>query len=117
MNANSLIVRPRCGIRILPNIVYDYSCVPDELLVTNQSNLDLNVTLSTKEPFYLITPKKKRVQTMKLVLVDKISTKITVFFSFDTKTKNFYSKIYEEVLLFEYREHPNRVNFTFFTKL
>ncbi|XP_061935076.1 hydrocephalus-inducing protein homolog [Apis cerana] len=80
----------------------------DELLVTNQSNLDLNVHLSIKEPFHLVTSKKKHVQTMKLVLVDKISTKITVFFSFDTNNKNYYSKSYEEVLLFEYREHPNR---------
>lgn len=92
----------------------DYSRVLDELLVTNQSNLDLNVHLSIKEPFHLVTSKKKHVQTMKLVLVDKISTKITVFFSFDTNNKNYYSKSYEEVLLFEYREHPNRVNFTFF---
>lgn len=89
----------------------DYSRVLDELLVTNQSNLDLNVHLSIKEPFHLVTSKKKHVQTMKLVLVDKISTKITVFFSFDTNNKNYYSKSYEEVLLFEYREHPNRVNF------
>lgn len=87
--------------------------VLDELVVTNQSNLDLNVQVSIKEPFYLITPKKKHVQTMKLVLVDKISTKITVFFSFDTNNKNYYSKSYEGVLMFEYREHPNRVNFTF----
>lgn len=107
-----LIVKSRYRIFIIT--LFDCSCLLDELIVTNQSNLDLNVTLSTKDPFYLVTSKKKHVQTMKLVLVDKISTKITIFFSFDTNGNNCYSRSYEEVLLFEYREHPNRVNFTSF---
>ncbi|XP_043589616.1 hydrocephalus-inducing protein homolog [Bombus pyrosoma] len=84
----------------------------DELLVTNQSKLDLNVQLSVREPFHLITSTEEYVQSMQIVLIDGGTTKIRVFFSFDGDTENCYSKNYSGVLRLEYQEHPNQDKIT-----
>ncbi|XP_017761797.1 PREDICTED: hydrocephalus-inducing protein homolog [Eufriesea mexicana] len=80
----------------------------DELLVTNQSKLDLNVQLSVKEPFYLITDSREHVQSRKIVLIDGATTTIGVLFSFDYDTEERCSRSYSGVLRFEYEEHPNQ---------
>lgn len=87
----------------------------DELLVTNQSKLDLNVQLSVKEPFHLITSTEEHAQSMQIVLIDGGTTKIRVFFSFNGDTEDCYSKNYSGVLRLEYQEHPNQVNFLVFS--
>lgn len=89
----------------------------DELLVTNQSKLDLNVQLSVKEPFHLITSAEEHVQSMQIVLIDGGTTKIRVFFSFNGDTEDCYSKNYSGVLRLEYQEHPNQVNFLLFSRV
>ncbi|XP_026670103.1 hydrocephalus-inducing protein homolog [Ceratina calcarata] len=84
----------------------------DELLVTNQSKLDLNVQLSVKPPFCLITSAEEHVQKMNVVLIDGATTKIRVFFSIDYGTANRYSKRYIGLLRLEYQEHPNQDKIT-----
>ncbi|XP_076763163.1 hydrocephalus-inducing protein homolog [Xylocopa sonorina] len=79
----------------------------DELLVTNQSNLDLNVELSTKSPFYLITATEEHVEDMKIVLIDGATTRIRVFFTFDENDDR-YSRQYCGTLRLEYKEHPHQ---------
>ncbi|CAL7939800.1 unnamed protein product [Xylocopa violacea] len=79
-----------------------------ELLVTNQSKLDLNVQLSIKAPFYLITTEDEHVEDMKIVLIDGATTKIRVFFSFDENVGDRYSRHYSGMLRLEYKEHPNQ---------
>nr|XP_034173204.1 hydrocephalus-inducing protein homolog isoform X3 [Osmia lignaria] len=86
----------------------DKSQQKDELLVTNQSNLDLNVQLSVKTPFYLLTTAKERVQSMKVILIDKATTNISVFFFIDEQFKDLYSRVDTGQLLLEYMEHPNQ---------
>ncbi|CAK9811305.1 Hydrocephalus-inducing protein [Anthophora quadrimaculata] len=80
----------------------------DELLVTNQSKLDLNVQLSIKSPFYLISTTKEHVQSMKIILIDGATTTIRVFFNFSDTDQDLYSKNYSGMLRFEYQEHPNQ---------
>ena len=82
----------------------------DELLVTNQSKLDLNVQLSVKQPFHLVTAAEEHVQSMQIVLIDGATTKIRVFFFFDSNVQDRYSRNYSGVLRLEYHEHPNQVN-------
>ncbi|XP_048264436.1 LOW QUALITY PROTEIN: hydrocephalus-inducing protein [Bombus terrestris] len=84
----------------------------DELLVTNQSKLDLNVQLSVREPFHLITSAEEHVQSMQIVLIDGGTTKIRVFFSFNGDTEDCYSKNYSGILRLEYQEHPNQDKIT-----
>ncbi|KAK1122967.1 hypothetical protein K0M31_008605 [Melipona bicolor] len=80
----------------------------DELLVTNQSKLDLNVQLSVKQPFHLVTTAEEHVQSMQIVLIDGATTKIRVFFFFDSNVQDRYSRNYSGVLRLEYQEHPNQ---------
>ncbi|KAK9306551.1 hypothetical protein QLX08_002752 [Tetragonisca angustula] len=80
----------------------------DELLVTNQSKLDLNVQLSVKQPFHLVTAAEEHVQSMKIVLIDGATMKIRVFFFFDSNVQDRYSRNYSGVLRLEYHEHPNQ---------
>ena len=80
--------------------------------MTNQSKLDLNVQLSVKQPFHLVTAAEEHVPSMQIVLIDGATTKIRVFFLFDGNVQDRYSRSYSGVLRLEYQEHPNQVNAT-----
>ncbi|XP_053973138.1 hydrocephalus-inducing protein homolog [Hylaeus volcanicus] len=80
----------------------------DELLVTNRSKLNLNVQLSVKSPFRLVTNANEHVQNMRIVLIDEATTTIRVYFSFDIEGNDLYSRSYAGTIQFEYDEHPNR---------
>ncbi|XP_011690792.1 PREDICTED: hydrocephalus-inducing protein-like [Wasmannia auropunctata] len=80
----------------------------DELIVTNQSRLSLNVLLYTDPPFYLMNNQKKFVQKKKIVLTDGTITTIPIKFSPNINPDNPYSQSYTGALWFEYDEHPNK---------
>ncbi|XP_039306781.1 hydrocephalus-inducing protein homolog [Solenopsis invicta] len=80
----------------------------DELIVTNRSRLNLNVSLYIDPPFYLINNKKKLIHKKKIVLTDGSTTTIPIKFSPNINPDNPYSRNYSGVLWFEYDEHPNK---------
>ncbi|XP_036144321.1 LOW QUALITY PROTEIN: hydrocephalus-inducing protein [Monomorium pharaonis] len=80
----------------------------DELIVTNQSQLNLNVLLYIDAPFYLMSNKKK-LHKKNMVLMDGTTTTIPIKFLPNINPDNPYSQNYNSVLWFEYDEHPNKV--------
>ncbi|XP_011879969.1 PREDICTED: hydrocephalus-inducing protein homolog [Vollenhovia emeryi] len=80
----------------------------DELTMTNQSRLSLNVSLYTDAPFYLVNNKKKLVHKKKIVLIDGNTMTIPVKFLPNINPDNPYSRNYNGVLWFEYDGHPNK---------
>lgn len=80
----------------------------DELVVINQSRLNLNVLLYIDAPFYLIIDKKKA-HKRKIILTDGSTTSIPVKFLPNINLNNPYSRNYNGTLWFEYDEHPNKV--------
>ncbi|KAI4504415.1 hypothetical protein M0802_000886 [Mischocyttarus mexicanus] len=78
----------------------------DEILVTNKSGVDLNVQLTIKSPFYIITEVENLIEKMKILLSDRSTMKVHVKFAPDMETDNLYSKSYRTALTFEYDEHP-----------
>ncbi|RLU21574.1 hypothetical protein DMN91_005947 [Ooceraea biroi] len=80
----------------------------DELVVTNQSQLNLNVQLYVKSPFYLIKDQEVLVCKRKIVLMGGTTTIIPVKFLPNVNPDNPYSKSYSGVLWFKYYEHPNK---------
>lgn len=89
-------------------MVFNLLILLDELIVTNQSQLNLNVLLYVEAPFYLID-KKKMVHKRKIILMDGSTTSIPVKFSPKINYDNPYSRNYSSILWFEYDEHPNKV--------
>lgn len=83
----------------------------DELIITNQSRLNLNVLLYVDTPFYLIIDKKKLIHKRKIILMVGSTMSIPVKFLPNINHANPYSRNYSGTLWFEYDEHPNKVHF------
>ncbi|XP_014609402.1 PREDICTED: hydrocephalus-inducing protein homolog [Polistes canadensis] len=81
-------------------------CQTDEILMTNKSGVDLNVQITIKPPFYIITEVENLIDNMKILLADLSTMKVHVKFAPDMETDNFYSKNYCSALTFEYDEYP-----------
>ncbi|KAG7200298.1 hypothetical protein KM043_017763 [Ampulex compressa] len=80
----------------------------DELFVTNNSRLNLNVQVSIEAPFHLINNKEEILQRMKMTLLDKSTTQIRLNFAPKLDGAARYSQSYCNTLWLEYDEHPNR---------
>ncbi|KAL6255306.1 hypothetical protein P5V15_013646 [Pogonomyrmex californicus] len=80
----------------------------DELIITNHSQLNLNILLRINAPFYLINNEKKFTHKKKIILMDGTTMTIPVKFLPNINPDNPYSQTYTGILCFEYDEHPNK---------